>query len=277
MSTNNSWNSEYNSAIGDLLVGNGTRPVVVPVGTDGSVLTADSGQPEGVSWSATPPFSSVNIQTFTANGTYTPTPGMKYCLVEAVGGGGGGGGAGAGGGGAGGGTSGGYTKAAFTAATIGVSQAVTIGAGGAGGTSAPTDGSDGGATSLGALLTANGGLGAYQANQTGALGASSRPGASIGSTAGEIAGSALIVGGNPGTWGWMMEVGASVIAYSGIGAASYYGGAGAGRTAFNSGQAGIAATGYGSGGGGAASHGAGGAVAGGDGFAGVLVVTEFIG
>lgn len=275
--TQNSWNSEYNSAIGDLLVGNGTRPVVVPVGADGSVLTADSGQPEGVSWSATPPFSAVNIQTFTADGTYTPTAGMKYCLVEAVGGGGGGGGAGAGGGGAGGGSSGGYTKAAFTAATIGVSQAVTIGAAGTGGTSAPTNGVAGGATSLGALLTANGGLGGFQAGQTGAGGATSRAGAAAGSTAGEIAGSALIVGGNPSQSSWVMQLGASVLSYSAMGAASYYGGAGAARTAFNSGQAGIAATGYGSGGGGAASHGTGGAVAGGDGFAGVLVVTEFIG
>lgn len=50
MTTNNSWNSAYNSAIGDLLVGNGTRPVVVPVGADGTALVADSSQPQGVTW-----------------------------------------------------------------------------------------------------------------------------------------------------------------------------------------------------------------------------------
>lgn len=50
MSSNNSWNSAYNSAIGDLLVGNGTRPVVRTVGADGTALIADSGQADGVNW-----------------------------------------------------------------------------------------------------------------------------------------------------------------------------------------------------------------------------------
>src|SRR6266404_4166037 len=34
----------------------------------------------------------VQIQSFTGNGTYTPTPGMLYCVIECVGGGGAGGG-----------------------------------------------------------------------------------------------------------------------------------------------------------------------------------------
>jgi len=81
MSSNNSWNSQYNSAIGDLLVGNGTRPVVVPVGADGTALVADSGQPEGVTWgfpsgvitnAQQPAFSAqqtVNALNATGNGT----------------------------------------------------------------------------------------------------------------------------------------------------------------------------------------------------------------
>src|SRR5574338_310828 len=38
------------------------------------------------------PINKVVVQTFTANGTYTPTTGMVYCIIECVGGGGGGGG-----------------------------------------------------------------------------------------------------------------------------------------------------------------------------------------
>lgn len=50
--TRNAWNAEYNSAKGAILVGNATEPVVVPVGTDGQVLTADSAQATGLSWIA---------------------------------------------------------------------------------------------------------------------------------------------------------------------------------------------------------------------------------
>ena len=75
---------------------------------------------------------------FTANGTYTPTVGMSYCIIECVGGGGGGGGASdfgsinnviTGGGGG----SGGYSRKKASAADIGVSKTVTIGAGGTAG------------------------------------------------------------------------------------------------------------------------------------------------
>ena len=95
--------------------------------------------------------------------TYTPTTNMKYCIVELVGGGGGAGGvaatdavtaaAAAGGGG------GGYARRLLSAAQIGVSQVVTIGAGGTGGAAGNNNGAAGGTTSLGALLSATGGLG----------------------------------------------------------------------------------------------------------------------
>lgn len=48
--TQNSWNAEYNSAKGALLVGNNTRPVVQTVGADGTPLIADSTQATGVRW-----------------------------------------------------------------------------------------------------------------------------------------------------------------------------------------------------------------------------------
>ena len=104
---------------------------------------------------------SINIQTFTGTGTYTPTAGMAYCIIECLGGGGAGGGAatttsaqisiGAGGG------SGEYARGAFSASSIGASKAVTIG--GAGSAASGTTGGNGGNTSVGVLISANGGTG----------------------------------------------------------------------------------------------------------------------
>src|SRR6266446_9723024 len=68
----------------------------------------------------------VASQVFTANGTYTPTAGMKFAIIECIGGGGGGGGAAnAGAGiassGAGGGA-GSHSRKLVTAADIGASK-----------------------------------------------------------------------------------------------------------------------------------------------------------
>jgi hypothetical protein len=102
-------------------------------------------------------------QVFTTTGTYTPTTGMAWCQIEVVGGGGGGAGCPAsvgisspvgGGGGAGG-----YARKIVSAATIGVSQAVTIGAGGAGGAAGLNAGNSGTTTSVGAIVSATGGVG----------------------------------------------------------------------------------------------------------------------
>lgn len=104
------------------------------------------------------------VQRFTASGTYTPTAGMRYVIVEAVGGGGGGGGASATvatsfscGAAAG---SGAYSKGIFSAATIGVSQTITIGA--AGSVSSGGSGGTGGTTSFGSLIIVTGGVGGVQ-------------------------------------------------------------------------------------------------------------------
>jgi len=109
----------------------------------------------------------VTTQVFTASGTYTPTTGMVYCIIQVVGGGGGGGGCiatntsagtipnpyalGTPGGGSG------YYRGTFAAATIGASQTVTIGAGGAGGTAGNHAGTAGGSTTVGSLITVAGG------------------------------------------------------------------------------------------------------------------------
>ncbi|MBN5207756.1 phage tail protein [Serratia marcescens] len=105
----------------------------------------------------------LNIKTFTSSGTYTPTPGTQYVIVEAVGGGGGGGGCATPSSGtvsaAAGGNSGTYGKGKYT---INGNVAVTVGTGGAGGiasdtTSGATIGEAGGDTKFGTLLTCPGG------------------------------------------------------------------------------------------------------------------------
>ena len=60
-------------------------------GTDGSTVNFGAGGT--AQYSATTSITSVSMRIFTSSGTYTPTSGMLYCLVECVGGGGGGGGA----------------------------------------------------------------------------------------------------------------------------------------------------------------------------------------
>ena len=97
---------------------------------------------------------SVNVQVFAVAGafTYIPIAGMKYCVIECVGGGGGGGGCpslpasfisgGAGGGG------GAYSRKTVNAGVIGASKTGTVGAGGTAGTAAGGNGGNGGQTTL---------------------------------------------------------------------------------------------------------------------------------
>lgn len=115
----------------------------------------------------------IGVQTFIANGTYTPTSGTTSVIVEAVGGGGSGGAAaataaGQAAAGAGGG-SGAYGRARFTAAFSGV--AVTIGAGGAAPAAGANNGNPGGATSFGALLSCPGGTAGGGSATTAGVGA----------------------------------------------------------------------------------------------------------
>ena len=102
----------------------------------------------------------INVQVFTASGTYTPTTGTSSIVAEAVGGAGASGGtpatsssqaaASSGGGSAA------YAKGRFTSNFSGLT--VTVGSGGTPG-SAGSAGNSGGATSLGAILVAPGGAG----------------------------------------------------------------------------------------------------------------------
>lgn len=100
----------------------------------------------------------IKCQIFNASGTYTPTTGVKFAIVEVVGGGGAGGGCQVGTGGnsacGGGGMSGEYVRARVDNPTA---TAVTVGAGGVG--VSASVGQPGGNSSFGSTILAKGGLG----------------------------------------------------------------------------------------------------------------------
>lgn len=216
--------------------------------------------------------SKVNVQTFTGNGTYTPTAGMKWCTVEVVGAGGGGAGAAAAGattaanGGGGGG--GGYARITLSAATIGTSQTVTIGTAGTAGSAGANGGGTGGTTTFGAapLLQATGGSGG---DGGGAASTSFRSGKDGG------IGSLGDVNVSGGASVWAFGSGSATVAITAQGGNSIFGG-GARAIATSGSQAGSAGRAYGGGGSGAATANSGAAAAGGAGAAGVCIVTEYI-
>ena len=239
-------------------------------GTSTQVLTSN-GAGVSPSWQAAGGvggFTSIKRQVFATNGTYTPTSGMLYCDIQVLGGGGGGGGAGTYGGpyptSAGGGGAGGYAQGIFSAATIGASQTVTIGAGGTagvGGTGAA--GANGGTTSVGSLISATGGLGALTS-----VGSNM----SAGGAGGTGTGGDFQTSGAPGITGSMVVQGGYEVAVGGTGGSSLFGGGGGGN--FNA--AGSNAHTYGGGGGGGCTLGSTSAVNGGNGYLGIVIITEYI-
>lgn len=224
-------------------------------------------------------FTQINVQTFTSSGTYTPTSGMQYCIIEVVGGGGGGGGAPAGSsykGGLGlGGGGGGYARGVYSTASIGASQTVTIGTGGSGGVG-NSSGTGGGTTSVGSLLHATGGSGGSSGLQTAYA-------VFPGAAAGAGSGGSIQATGTPGTNGIVAifdvvftPIGGHINwGISGGGGSSVFGGGALPATAYvNPGNNGTA---YGGGGSGAIALEAGPDQTGGNGHAGVVIITEFIG
>lgn len=204
----------------------------------------------------------VTKQTFTSSGTYTPSTGMIYCIVEVLGAGAGGGGGGGSGSTPGGGGGGSYARAVLSAITVGASQTITIGAAGAGGTGAGTGG-NGGTTTFGAIISCPGG--------SGGLGTSSISIQIIAGGAGGTipSGGDINIPGQNGGYGINITGNASTTNTSGAGANSIYGVGGASKYgAASNGNAGV---GFGSGGSGAGNNGNNG----GAGTAGLIIITEF--
>lgn len=211
------------------------------------------------------PVVTIKQQTFISSGTYTPSTGMLYAIVEIIGGGGGGGGsegnvtgASAGGGGGGG----GYTRALLSSSIIGVSQSVVIGIGGAGGIPGNNNGSPGITSTFGSILTATGGFGGFGSPSSASILSA------IGANGGVGGGGDLNLKGNPGNISFIN--GPALFALSGNGGSSFFGG-GADASFINNGISG--ATNSGGGGSGGASTTA--SFSGGTGGNGICYITEF--
>lgn len=221
---------------------------------------------------------SVVVQTFTASDTYTPTPGMAYCLIEVQAAGGGGGGAdGAGVAGegtcAGSGGGGEYAKGRFTASDVGSSQTVTIGAVGAAGNNTGGNGGNGSTSSVGSLIAAVGGSGGTGTGSN--LAAPSNFAGGAGGTGGT--GGFLRISGGSGNPSEYITDGATFATLrAGKGGDSFLG-RGASAVLFNDSTAvaGVAGGNYGGGGRGGQSANTTGQV-GGAGGPGIIIVTEFV-
>lgn len=242
----------------------------LPIGTDGQMLVADSLETTGLKWVDTG-IDAININVFTANGTWTKPTGLKYIIVEVIGGGGGGGGvegdtgdtANSGGGGGGG-----YTLKKILASSLGSTETVTVGAGGAGGTG-NSGGTAGGTSSFGSHCSATGG------SQGGGNGPSPlvpRRGLECGAggvgTGGDVNGT-----GQTGPNGFNLAT-AGYGQVSGGGGGSMYGGGGAQKVSVN--QNGNDGIGYGGGGSGCATYDSVANYTGGAGTDGVVVVYEYM-
>jgi len=234
------------------------------IGSTNQALTVSGGIPI---WSGV--IVTVKKQFFSASGTYTPSAGMAFAVVQCVGAGGGGGGTassasnvasqGAGGGG------GGYSRITLTAATVGASKTVTIGAGGPGGTAGNNAGTAGGDTSLGTLCVGKGGSGG--AGNTG----SSLPVGGAGGVAGT--GDFTILG-QAGASG--AANGGAVFLPAGYGGSAGLGfGAGAAALVTATSTTGNAGGNYGGGGSGGMTYNIGAAAAGGAGAGGAVHIEEY--
>lgn len=210
----------------------------------------------------------LNVRSFVASGTYTPTAGTNAILFMPTGGGGGGGGAAAtgvsqastGAGGNAGGTSIHYANTGFSG------QPFTIGAGGL--TNLGAAGGNGGDTTFLGVVGKGGvgGAGGIVVSSTGAATFTNQNSAPVIGTGANILNGAEILGG----LGFVFS-GAYLI--GGSGGNSNYGGGGRGLIA--AGGSAANAVGRGSGGGGASQLASGVALAGGLGVGGALLVYEF--
>jgi hypothetical protein len=227
----------------------------------------------GTSWVCSPG-PSVNIQVFNANGSYFPSPGMTFAIVETVGGGGAGGGVNAtaatfglsgGGGGAGG-----YSRRAVSAGLVAGGVAITVGGGGPPGSGA--NGAAGAATTFGALCIANGGQGGGGNSNPGPGGNSGAGGSMVGAVGD------LVSAGNAGGAGTSatFTTGEGQITPGGEGAGGPWGGSSLVALGVAGSSPGLPGNGPGAGGSGGVVNDTIAEITGGSGANGVCVVTEYV-
>lgn len=255
-------------AKGDLIAGTAAdTPARVAVGTNRTILEADSAATPGVVWAARA-LGLKSMQVFTISGTWTRPTGIRRVLVEVVGGGGGGGGcpsaaAGTSSGSAGGGGSG--AAVALLDVSAIASSTITVGGGGAGGAAGANDGVDGSASSWAdGTNTVTGNGGGFGA--AGGLTFTVR-----GGTGGSGSGGNFVVPGQGGGGG--VSSGQSASAVAGAGGSSLVGGGAPPPNANVVGNA--SAANSGGGGSGAADNGTATARGGGAGGSGIVIVFEY--
>ena len=212
----------------------------------------------------------LNVQVFTASGTYTPTTGTTSAIVVVQAPGGGSAGAPATSTGqsasSSGGGAGSYAKVYYTSVA---SQTITIGAVGTGGAAGANNGGAGGTTSFGSIVSCPGGAGG---NAGAAVSAAGPTGAASGVAACTISGATTIesVAGNGSGPGMVMTAG--TMSVGSMGGSSPLGTGGAMRAGSGTGLSG---TGYGSGAGGANNLASASAAAGANSQPGLIEVYEF--
>lgn len=238
-------------------VGNGQLSVETDTGRIAAVI--------GGAWAGA---TTLDVQVFTANGTWTKPSGARTVRVIVVGGGGAGGGApstAAGESSCGsGGQSGAYAESYLAASALAGTVAVTRGAGGAAVSGAA--GNAGAQSSFGAHVVAPGGAAGTIAA------ASSGGGGTLGGQGSQSMTGTIQVQGQAG--GGCMRV-ASNAALGGTGGSNPLGAGGAGG-ASPSGPAAVAGTGYGAGGGGAANGQSSSNRIGGAGANGIIIAISFL-
>lgn len=211
----------------------------------------------------------IAVRTFTASGTYTPTPGATRLIVAGIGSGGAGGGVGAVGAGqvsVGGGGSSGARGLAYVTSGFLPTVAVTIGAGGTG--VVGNTGNPGAASSFGTFLVLPGGIG-------GSAGLGGAVSASNGGSAVAASGTALLFP-STGTAGeGAISSFAAAFARSGAGGSTENGAGGSAIVTGGATTPGQVAVGRGAGGSGAAGIASGAAQAGGNGTAGFFIIYEY--
>jgi hypothetical protein len=208
----------------------------------------------------------INVQTFSASGTYVPTPGTTRIVVEVQGGGGSGGGTAATGAStaaaSSGGAGGAYAKAMLSSGFAGA--AITVGAGGAAPAAGANNGNAGGASSFGAFVSCPGGGAGGAGPALSGPAVIGAAGAGAAATGGNIAGGS----GTQGNHGLIFAVTAVV---GGTGGSSHFGGGGTGGSNSVGGGAGSP----GGGGGGSSSIANRAARSGGAGADGIVIVYEY--
>jgi hypothetical protein len=220
---------------------------------------AGLGTPAGVS-------GLLNIQVFSASGTYTPTAGTTKIVVEVQGAGGSGGGTAATtsstGAASSGGGSGSYAKSQLLEDFAGA--LVTVGEGGAAPIAGANAGNAGGASSFGTFVTAPGGQGGNPSIAYTAPAIVGAPGEALPATGANIVGAR-------GAQSNQAFILSSSVVVGGTGGASYFGGGGYGGGAALGGNSGTP----GAGGGGSSSIANTAARSGGAGANGIVIVYEY--